>query len=1145
MDQKTVLVLDPVKKQLYTYNFDTHQISYKPDASKTHQEQIESELKSVSNLKGFDLTGWYFNSPECKKYQNRALWPHLTKSYTTNYPAFTTSRELSSAFSNVTDIKIRVNISEYIEKGRNNSSATSKRKQNTESSTSIILDIADQTLIFKACLVSTVNEAIKTMVRQAYKEHRIKIFPRDPDNILTFKVRGRREYFTGNFPLLAYRYVRTVLRGLEYLDVNLMEVPRNNMNLYKYYINPSEKFWDKKNFLVSNNFQDTQKDPKTCLMKPRIFKLNNLDPRKIRDEACQNLLKGKNVENLSFSGEIDWPFRARLCGVEALYKLFKEAFKGTATHNGTEEPEYLLRPKIKSTKEAHHGRRRTTGALEKRPKITGLNFLKKRKNTLKSQGDFNYSPYISHDPSCYISQELAIEYSLPAVPYLISFDMMLIYGDSIIENSFHRTEYCPFNYSSRLMEWVSFPLKIAELPKEARIGVNIHAIGAAGHSYLIGSCTRTLFDEFGELKTGIQEMQIWPFYRVEERLACMQDFWGMQTDHYEQLSKSKLEYSRIYIQFDLFHSESITWSLKDYSYLNSMYKSLAEPYRNTTITIKHKSSLGTYHISLIGSLGNDASAEEDKKLQEARPQIEQLAYLEKILMTDPLQDLDPEDKKLLFICRNHYKSLPLALPLFLKSVDWTHPVQVKEAYKVLSLWSSMKPEDALALLNADYPDENVRLYAVRRVSQLSDEDLAMYAPQLVQALSFECEHFSVLGEMLLERALRNPFQVGHAIFWGLRSQLHIKATAERFGLFLEQFIMLVGEYRIELENELKMVKTCVNIGNCLADKPKYEQRRDYLPTVIKQFAGHFNEACTLPINSTMEVKGFDANKCRIMKSKKMPLFMSMRNSETPSEFIQIIFKDGDDLRQDIITLQMIQVMDTIWLENGLDLRMKPYLVVATGDQSGMIEIVMNSKTTADIHNLYGKFGALKENTLKDYILEINSGDEETTEKAFDNFVRSCAGYCVATYVLGIGDRHNGNIMLTNKGHLFHIDFGHFLGNFKSKFGINRERSGFVLTQEMAYVMDGKDGYRFQFFKEYCCKAYNYVRKHGKRLINLFLLMISAGMPELKNKVDIGHLQKTLSLRMTEKEAGSKFLDEIENALNNYFRSIDNVIHVWR
>jgi len=52
-----------------------------------------------------------------------------------------------------------------------------------------------------------------------------------------------------------------------------------------------------------------------------------------------------------------------------------------------------------------------------------------------------------------------------------------------------------------------------------------------------------------------------------------------------------------------------------------------------------------------------------------------------------------------------------------------------------------------------------------------------------------------------------------------------------------------------------------------------------------------------------------------------------------------MFKAGDDLRQDILTLQLIRIMNKIWLDNGYDLKMSPYKVTASWDQTGIIEIV--------------------------------------------------------------------------------------------------------------------------------------------------------------------------------------------------------------
>lgn len=114
----------------------------------------------------------------------------------------------------------------------------------------------------------------------------------------------------------------------------------------------------------------------------------------------------------------------------------------------------------------------------------------------------------------------------------------------------------------------------------------------------------------------------------------------------------------------------------------------------------------------------------------------------------------------------------------------------------------------------------------------------------------------------------------------------------------------------------------------------------------------------------------------------------------------------------------------------------------------------------------------------------------------ENFTNSLAGYCVITYVLGIGDRHNENIMLQSNGKLFHIDFGRILGRWETFGGVARDRVPFVFTRDFANVIDNtvkKDAWdkspKILAFIELCCKAFNVVRKHGHTLINLFALVV--------------------------------------------------------
>lgn len=69
------------------------------------------------------------------------------------------------------------------------------------------------------------------------------------------------------------------------------------------------------------------------------------------------------------------------------------------------------------------------------------------------------------------------------------------------------------------------------------------------------------------------------------------------------------------------------------------------------------------------------------------------------------------EPKLLFDHRNYVNFVPA----FIKAVDFTDSHQVSECYKYLETSEkakTMKPEEALALLDSEFGDERIRIFAI-------------------------------------------------------------------------------------------------------------------------------------------------------------------------------------------------------------------------------------------------------------------------------------------------------------------------------------------------------------------------------------------------------------------------------------------------
>lgn len=517
-------------------------------------------------------------------------------------------------------------------------------------------------------------------------------------------------------------------------------------------------------------------------------------------------------------------------------------------------------------------------------------------------------------------------------------------------------------------------------------------------------------------------------------------------------------------------------------------------------------------------------------------------------------------REVLWEKRHYLYHLPAALPKVLlaaHSWDWA---SLGNLHAMLHNWTSLPPLQALQLLLPCFPDMEVRRLAVHWIRDIRSDELVDYLPQLVQALKHETYETSPLVEFLLESSL-SSVRVAHHLYWLLihtlpgecpqNSSWNSTAREEddvcnarhhrRLQLCLRALLAVSGEaLRNCLISQQLLVKNLYEIAEEVKqtkESLRLKAMTRALESVHQNLTDHPN---CLPLSPSLRVAGVQVRTCSYFPSNTLPLKINFLAPD--ATVVPAIFKVGDDLQQDMLTLQMVRIMDKLWLREGLDLKMVTFACIPTGHKRGMIEMVTNAETLRKIQVEWGLTGSFKDKPIAEWLAKHNPSELEY-ERARENFTASCAGYSVVTYILGICDRHNDNIMLKTSGHLFHIDFGKFLGDAQMFGNFKRDRTPFVLTSDMAFVINGGDrpSARFHKFVDLCCQAFNIVRANGNLILNLFTFMASSGIPGVTTEA-VNYVKNALLPGQSNPEAAATFARLIQSSLKSWFTQFNFFLH---
>ena len=243
------------------------------------------------------------------------------------------------------------------------------------------------------------------------------------------------------------------------------------------------------------------------------------------------------------------------------------------------------------------------------------------------------------------------------------------------------------------------------------------------------------------------------------------------------------------------------------------------------------------------------------------------------------------------------------------------------------------------------------------------------------------------------------------------------------------------------------------------------------------------------------------------------------------EIKSFIAKSDDDLRQESLAMQLIKMMSDIFRKANINLQLTTYEIIITSRTSGLIEFIPDS---ISIDSLKKKTGSDLNTFYRNFFLHH-------FKEAQKNFAESLAAYSLATYILNIKDRHNGNIMIDIQGRIIHIDFGFILGISPGNVGF--ETAPFKMTKEYVNLLDGINSEMYKYFITILTKGFLEIRKYFDSFVKVIEIMgNNSDMPCFAGrdiKLVIRDFIGRFHLEKNEKEINELMVLLAKNSINSW------------